>query len=237
MAVLSTRAVAATVAALTLRVRRLIGDTESEEANQRWSDTDIRSAIDDTLAHMYTQVASSDPSGFLQFTDLTYTASALSVTLPAGIEGQSIYKVEDIDDAALPVYLAYRSPVEINRFSDEHGWTLDVTQSAFSAGTTVSTQAIAVRPIPSAARLLRIYTLAPFIPVSAAATPTTDQHTMSLGHEELITLGSAIRLQEIDNEVPSGRRERHGELWEHYIKTAARHQGPVYVRNTRILLN
>lgn len=223
MAVLATRAVAATIANLTLRVRRMIGDTDSTEANQRFSDADIRAEIDHMMAQMYSEVSNSDPSGFLQVDDMTYTASALSVAIPtaADIEGNSIYKIEDITDATAPLYIAPRSIDQLNRFSDETGWALQG-------------HAIALRPIPTSARTLRIYTLAPFIPTT---TTTSDQHALNINHEELICLGAAVRLQEVDNQVPVTRMQRLQQLWDLYQRCAARVIGPTYIKNTRVLLN
>lgn len=202
----------------------MLGDTDTDTNNQRWSDTDIRAAIDDMLAEMYVVASSQDPSGFLVATDLTYTASARSTALPAGIEAANIYKVENIDDTSAPVYLSYRSVLDLNRFSDEHGWSLEG-------------QSLCLRPVPTGARTLRIYTLAPYVPQSSAATPSTDQHAAPVNHEELICLGAATALQETDNEVSVTRPARLAKLWERYEMSVSRYSGPTYVRNTRILLN
>lgn len=222
MAVLSVKAVAATVANLTSRVRRMVGDTDSDTNNQRWLDADIRAEIDHQLAQMYSEVASMDPSGFLQTTTMSYTADASNspVALPTGLEGNSIYKVEDYTDSSAPLYFPYRSVLELSRFRDERGWSL--------VG-----NAIVISPQPVTTATLRIYTLAPFIPTTST---TTDQHSLSINHEELICLGAAIRLQENDNEIPLTRISRYQTLWEQYQKTAARYIGRKYVRNTRKLV-
>lgn len=225
MTVLVTRAVAATVANLVTRARRLLGDTETTSTLQRWSDTDIRQAIDDMLAQMYVEISNQDPSGYLQTYDMTYTAAAEAVAIPvaAGIEGNSIYKIEDVTNTSTPIYQAWCSPQDFHRFTDEFGWTL-------------RGNSILLNPIPTAVKTLRIYTLAPYIPVSNAATPATDQHASSINHEALITTGAALILQEVDGEVSPGRPERVAWLWEQFQRSASRYIGPVYVRNTRILM-
>lgn len=236
MALLTTRAVAATVSTLITKVRRLIGDTDTTTTNQRWSDSDILAMVDDMLAEMYVLVTENDPSGFLQTSDMTYTADALAVALPSGIAANNIYKVEKVDDQTAPVFLRHRNYLDINEYTDERGWCLGA-MAIDSAGTATAAPggAIALRPIPTAATALRIYTLAPYIPVSGSAAQSTDQHALSINHEELITLGAAIRLQEVDNEVPPTRLPRFQTLWDQYEKTVNRYSGRQYVANTRVL--
>lgn len=106
--------------------------------------------------------------------------------LPDEINGSSIYKVEDFSNTSAPIYYPYRSLLNFNRFTDEFGWTL-------------IGNSIALSPKPTSAKTLRIYSLAPFVPVSGSADTDTDQHALSINHEELICLGAAIRLQEVDN--------------------------------------
>lgn len=222
MAILTTVAAAATVSTLRAKVRTLVGDTSSVSALQRFSDLMVDRAIDDTLAHLYMEWASEDPSGFLTSDDLTYTASATSVALTAGREAHQIYRVEDVTTSSDPVLLDYLNPLDAEKFSDSYGWTL-------------KGNAIVLVPVPTSNKTLRIWSLKPFVPVTGAATPTTDQHSLSINHEELITLGAAIRLQEIDDEVPPTRLLRYEQLWQQYLKTIDRYRGPTYVRNSRII--
>lgn len=237
MAILTSRATAATVNALITKVRRAVGDTDSDTNNQRWSSSDILAEMDHCIAEMYVEATGGDPSGFLLATDMTYTASARSVALPTGLEGSQIYKIEDVTTQTSPTYVTYRPVDQVDRFGDEDGWSLQA-QAINDAGTITQAPggAIALRPIPSAATTLRVYTIGNFLPVSTAATPSTDQHPMNVNNEELIVLGTAIRLQEIDNEVPVTRIMRHQKLWEAYQVTCSRVKGPVYVKPTRILL-
>lgn len=224
MAILTDRAVAATVDALVLKVRRMIGDTDSSTANQRWSDADVRAAIDDMLAQMYAQASSGDPGSFLTYIDVMYAANARQVALDDEILGASIYKVEDVTEATAPRFIPFRPSLVENRFSDEAGWTLDADNT------------IALRPVPGSAKTLRVYLLDVFVPLADAADTDSDQHAWSIGHEELIALGAAIRLQEVDQEVPATRLSRYQQLWDLYVQSINRYMGPVYVRNSRILL-
>jgi hypothetical protein len=219
--VLTQVAVAATVDALVTKVRRYIGDTSMVDTLQRFSATDIMAAIDDMLAQMYAEIASADASGFLRSTDMTYTASADREPLPAGYEGDQIYRVEDLTTVGAPAFLAYLGPLDARKFTDSYGWTLEGN-------------AIVLIPKPTEVRTLRLWSLAPFVPVSDSATPSSDQHSLSMNHEELIALGAAIRLQEIDDEVPASRLVRFQQLWDLYTRTCEKYRGPVYVRSSRI---
>lgn len=228
MTVVSTRAVAATVATLTVRVRRSIGDGSAISGNQRWSDDDIRSAIDDQLREMWVEASGQDPSGALLSGTMTYTADAETVAIPTsvdpagyGIQGNQLYRVEDYTTPAAPSALEYIDPLTAANFDDLEGW--------FLAGTSIG-----LRPIPETAKVLRIWWLANPILIGTTTAPTQDQHPFGVQHEELITLGAAIRLQEIDEE-PIGltRQKRYDRLMERYTASCARYRGPTYVRSVR----
>lgn len=224
MAVYTTKAVAATVAQLITRVRRLLGDGSTTAGNQRWSDTDIRQAIDDMIAQMYVESADGDPGSFLLSGTMTYTAESESVAIPTsvdpasvGIYANQIYKVEEIDSTGHPIFLPYINPHEITKFSDQSGWT-------------ILGDNIALRPQPTKAKTLRLWWLANFTPTSST---TSDQHKMSVNHEQLISLGAAIMLQEIDDEVPASRLLRYNQLWDAYSRSCQRLKGRIYVSPTR----
>jgi hypothetical protein len=220
MALLTSPASAAAVSALITRVRRMVSDTDSDTDNQRWSDTDIRDAIDGMLAQMYAEWTSRDPSGFITTADITYTADSEQIALADALSGMNIYKIEDVT-GDLNTFIPYRSLLELNRYADEHGWSLQGAN-------------IALRPVPTGTRTLRVYALSNYIPTTAT---TSDTHPMPVTHEELICIGAAIRLQENDNEVPPTRLGRYVGLWEQFQKTAARYVGRSYVKSTRILKN
>lgn len=223
MAILTTRATAATVSTLTTRTRRMLQDTSATTGNQRWSDSDIRAALDDSIAQLYSAWRDLNPGPHMASTNLSIAADAETTALPSGLEANAIYRVEDITESSVPIYLDYRDPIDIDRFQDAVGWTL-------------LGNALALRPKPGSAKTLRLWYLAWYIPISGAATPSTDQHALPVDHEELIALGAAIRLQENDGEVSSTRMERFHSLWDAYLRSCDRVRGPVYVRNTRISL-
>lgn len=223
MATLVTAKTAATISQLIVKVRRLIGDGSTVAGNQRWANSDIQDAIDSMLAQMWTELYGEDPSGFLRTVTMTYTAELDMVVIPTGVEGQSIIRVEDYDNPSLPVYLDYRDHVDTDRFGDQFGWSL------FGGS-------IAVRPIPTAAKTLRIFLIANFPAISGSSSISTDQHAFSVNHEELVTLGAAIRLQEIDEEISKSRLLRYQQLYDQFTRTASRIRGPLYVRSSRLLL-
>lgn len=225
MTMLTTPAAAATVSALTTRVRTMIGDTSTATDMQRWADALIRQAIDDMIAQMYMEVASWDPSGFLTYDNLTYVANndPNGTALPAGRERYPIYRVEDITVSGFPAHLDFLNPMDAQEFGDAYGWTFEGDR-------------IVLVPEPTSARTLRIWSLKPFIPTANASTPATDQHALSINHEELIALGAAIRLQEVDDEVSPSRQLRYEQLWQLYQKTLDRYWGSTYVRSARKIL-
>lgn len=222
MTMLTTPVAAATVTALRNRVRAMIGDTSTTSAMQRWSDTLIDKAIDDMMAQMYMEVASWDASGFLTYDTLAYVSgnNPAGTALPTGRERYPIYRVEDSTTAGTPIPLDFVNPIDSAMYADSFGWTLEGDR-------------IVLIPEPSTTTQLRIWSIKPFVPVTGASTPSTDQHALSLNHEELIALGAAIRLQEVDDEVSPSRQLRYEQLWQLYQKTLDRYWGPTYVRATR----
>lgn len=225
MAILTTPATAATVTALIGRVRTAVGDTQASAAGQKYSNTDILRAIDDTIAEMTAEMYE-DAGPFLEEENLTYTANARLVSLTGARIGSAIYKVEDIDNVLAPEFIDYVDALDLDKDDFQNGWTFIGNQ-------------IALRPIPTAAKTLRISYLRYYIPISGSAAPSTDQHSMSVNHEEVIVIGAAIRLQEIDDEVPPMRYRRYyGDastpgLWKKFLVYALKFRGPAYIRDTR----
>lgn len=220
MAVLTTVAVAATVNTLLTRLRLAIGDTQAQASGQKFSDTQLRMFLDDMLAQMWAELYE-DAGPMLAETTLTYTANARSVAIAYPLNANTIYKVEDIDNVTSPRFIDYYGVIDMDRDDFESGWTL-------------IGEAIALRPIPGAAKSLRISYLRNYVPISGSATPSTDQHNMPANHEEYLVIGAAIRAQEIDDEVPNSRLLRYTELKKNFQTYALRVRAPSYVRDTRL---
>lgn len=218
MAIVFVAATAATLSTLQTRVRRVLGDTDTSAANQRWSDTEITDAINLELMKMGTELGIKAGSGYaLAETTMTYTAAATSVTLPTGPRTQGIYSVEDITEGAT-------SPTLL------HFNAMDSPQNAYGQiRWGLLGDGIALRPAPSSARTLRIrYVREPYV-ISASG----DQAPFPVGNEELISLGAAIRLARTDEEGMAGLREDYNDHWLRFLATAKRMRGRKMVRNDR----
>lgn len=234
MTVVSNAAAAANVTTLRRRVRRLTGDNSSSSTRQRWSDADIDQAVIDQMFAMYAELAI-EPAAFLTSTTLAYTATSESVTLPAAVQAAPIHKVEDYSDTNNIFELLYISPQNAETYvQNDPLAVLTWTRRGNS---------IFYIPKPTEAKTLRIwYTNNPLTPYDAtqydaSGNPTisdaTSQQPYPIAHEELITVGAAIRLQEEDDEIPPNRLLRYQELWDRFKKQSRYNQGRRRVANVR----
>lgn len=228
MAIIYGAAAPLTVNQLIAAVRNMVGDTETVASNQRWSDAQVVEAINWELKKMGGQLGINDAGPALADASLNYPADTTSVALPDGPRSQPIYMVEDVTAANRPILLHRLSPLEANRFMDPI-----VGDVVAEPGYAIIGDTLHMRPIPGAAKTLRLrYVRAPYV-VSTTGTPSTDQHPVAVQSEETIVLGACIRLQEVDDEVPPGRRERYEDAWMRFLAGAARYRGPRYVRRNR----
>lgn len=211
-------ATALTMSDLLTAVRRAVGDIETSTGNQRFTNEEIFAAIDFSLAEMWTRLQTKNAAGRLQSHTLTYDASSESEPLPDGIEANSIYKVEDYTDSTQPLMYDYVAVEDLNRPRNRPAWTLQ-------------NGSIYLWPRPTDGKTLRIWTAA-YFPRTADA-DLTDTHALPVNHEELIVLGAAIRLQEIDDEAPPARIERKAELMKLFVESSGRIKARTYVSNVR----
>lgn len=227
MAVQFDAATALTYNQLIQRVRDFTGDEDSTAANQRWSDARIAREMNDELRKMYIQMGLSQSTGAISSVNLTYTASSQSVALPEQASTSPIVRVEDITNSSLPVPLSFVPQHDIEKYNNTR---TDVQY--YTRVWTVLDEEIAVRPVNDAAITLRIWTMrVPYILDGAAA--STDQSPIMPGLEELITLGAAIRLLEVDDELTPVRLARYVDLWGRFLAVCTKFKGPQMVRNNR----
>lgn len=228
MAITTTRATAARIDTIITRVRRTIGDTETTAANQRWSDSEIIEAVNFELLKMATEAQINDPEPALESTTLSY--SGLSTALPSAVDGSSIFMVEDYSETNSPVRLDYVSVLDLDT---------DYIDSSFYGGRkrwSIQGANIVVRP--KSDLTLRIWYVAPPY-IIQTSTPTgeasdsSDQHSQFVAHEELISLGAALRLQENDDEIPRNRFERYIDHWRRFQADLRKNSAPIYVRRNR----
>lgn len=229
MTVLETRAAALTITDLRIRVRDLTGDVDTNTANQRWSDAKIDRAISDMIAWMYVQL-SIDPAVYSLSTTMTYTASAETTALPAETHSNGIIKVEDLDDTLSPHLMRRVSFQDLETFTDttHAGW---LVRPSF-VWTLVGIN-IAVRPKPLVAKSLRIWYIANPWTIIGAAAPSTDQQPMSVAFEELLSLGAAVKLFRVDDEVPPQFLSDLAEMKDDFKIFAQRYLGPRRIRSRR----
>lgn len=230
MAVVSTEAVPSSITTLRKRVRRATTDRNTDTARQRWSDADVDQAIIDMLFQMYAEMnlATTD---FIKTSTVTYTANADSYTLADGLQTNLIYAIEDVTQPLAPILLGELEPAEAD--------ALGSPSITFSLYWFHMPGAIALRPIPSMDRQIKIFFMSnPMTPYTydSSGNPTTtatNQHPYPVQHEELIVIGAAVRLQEEINAVPDTRMRRFNDLWEQFVRFANANGGPARVTQKR----
>lgn len=214
MAILTTRAVAATVTVLAGRVRKKVGDRDSI----RFTNADVYEAIDVALQWMHNEMNAAQP--MTTTSDVTYTGDARSVAFPAGVTAQQVYYVLDVTDSDNPIYVEWSEPEQLEKHPHDQCWSIVAGE-------------LAMRPVPSEARTLRLHVVSNYIPISGAATPSTDQHAAPVNFESLIELLAATDLQESDEEIPKHRLERIAELKQQFLIFAEQFRGRSYVTDVR----
>lgn len=227
MAVITTQAAAETIANLITRTRRALGDTSTITANQRWSDAEIIDAMNLELYKMSAEWGLGNSEQAMTSTTLTYTAGSNTVALPSGPDVNPIFMVENYTDTNHPYRLQHVSFLEANSGSRDYE-----IRSSGGLFWSRAGSSIAVRPVSNAGITLRIWYLrAPY--GTSTSYGGTDQQPWPVQHEELISLGAAIRLQEVDDELPQSRLMRYDDLWKRFSASKNFNRGPVYVRRTR----
>jgi len=227
MAVITSEAAAETIGNLITRIRRAVGDTDSTTANNRWADAEIIDAMNLELFKMSAEWGLGNSAQAMTSTTLTYTAGADSVALPSGPDVNPIFMVEDYTDTNNPVRIEFSSILEADRYYLDSSYVNSKGFRWSRAGAN-----IAIRPQADAGMTLRIWYLrAPY--GTSTSYGGTDQQPWPVQHEELISLGAAVRLQEVDDEVPRGRVERYTDLWNRFVRAKSQHKGPVYIRKNR----
>lgn len=219
MAILSTRAVAATIARLITLIRKAIGDRNAD----RWSNADIRDFMDPVFAWMHSKMQSAQPMAHTTDIEVSYTASAQLTALPTGMEGNQIYSVEDITDPDHPIFKEWIEPVEIDKHGTRTGWSLRNGQ-------------IALRPVPSDARTLRVKVLANWFTVAAVTdeSSASDQHAYPVNFEELIWLRPALTMKAIDGDpITQYEQVRLAQLEADFLAFADKSRNQKYIPNTR----
>lgn len=228
MAITTTNASAASIAKLVTRVRRSTGDVSTTAANQRFSDTDIVDSINLELMKMQTEMGINNPEPYLTSTTINYSGQLTD--LPATLEASQIFLVEEYDDPDRPLRMDYISPLDLDRHVTDFQYVGGRKRWSILGGN------IAVRPVENLT--IRVWYLQNPLVIAEGIgglgyQASSDQHSLFVQHEELISLGAAIRLQEIDEEIPAGRIQRYQDLFFRFLADLRKNKGPVYVRRNR----
>ena len=227
MAIISTEASAETIGNLITRIRRAVGDTETLSANQRWTDAEVIDAMNLEMFKMSAELGIGNIAAVLSSTTMTYTASSDSVALPSGPDVNAIFMVEDYRDSDNPIRLDFASVLDADVY-DVNSAHLALRGIRWSR----RGSSLVIRPKPAADMTLRIWYIRPPFGTSTSYSGT-DQQPFPVHYEELISVGAAIRLQEVDGEIPSGRVERYVELWSRFVRSKYQNKGPISVRRNR----
>lgn len=173
------------------QVREKVGDNNAT----RYTSAQINQALNDAMKEMYT-VLGRDIGGVLATANLTYAAGAESQALDDSYAAAPIYRVEDFSDTNNPLLLDYVSPSEIETYRGSEAANLNNLEYLPRMRWSLLGEAIVVRPLPNAALTLRIS----YHPASWVVTADSDQHPFFYNFEELIVIGAAYRLLEVDGE-------------------------------------
>ncbi len=216
--ILTTKALASTLTQVITRVRDHVGDPNGE----RHTSARILREIDGMAQVMHTEASAEDPRPFLATESLTLIPGADSTPLPPGLVTAPIFSVEDVTDPNLPIFIDHADPEHLDRFYDGVSFRWALVGGA-----------IAIRPAPSTAKTLRLRYVAEFVRASTSTANDYDQLPIAPKHEELLSLGAAIALDETGSQVPAPRVQRFEFLWALFQKTHNRTPGREYVQNVR----
>lgn len=232
VAITTAQATSSTVVQLQNKVRFAVADVDTVSANQRFSDAQINYAINFELAKMASELGLHSQGSFIESASLTYSGS--STALPAGPATQPILFVEDITSGNA-VRLEQISVLDTDKLADDQSFAFGAATYAWH----LLGDSIAIRPEPGSTLSLRVwYFREPYVfnlDSNGDEVTATDQQPFPVQHEELLVLGAAIRLQEVDEEIPGGRMQRYDDLWFRFVQTSARARGVQYVRSNRRL--
>lgn len=218
------RATPATYANLAERVRFKAGDGLAT----KFTSAAIYREMRDMLSRIYNAMGVT-PSWTLQSYDLPYTGGADSTLLDTDNFSSPIDHVIDISNTSAPVILKEVSPSQIESY---RATTTVSPTLAVRSVYAIMGSSIALRPVPAGGKTLRIWIVGNFL-FNETSDPTVDQHPYPVNHEELIVLGTAMKLMSIDGSATDDQRMELADLWETFHRDIGSQQGPRDVQNVR----
>ena len=225
------RRAAETLALIRTRVRDETGDTDT--ADPRYTDANIDRAVSDQLAEMANELAIKYPGEALLRVNLNYPGTN-PVDLPAAVEAESIYRVDDVTNSQLAIQIEYVSPLEGDEWDPGYvpAGRRRFRYTLLGPTTDHRTYRIQLYPAPGSygARTLRIsYIASPYVFDGTAG----DTQPFSPRWAELIGVGAAIRLMSRDEEATTQQMMRHMTLWQQFTSLSRRQRGPQRIRRRR----
>lgn len=226
------RQTAQTVTTLRTLIARETGDLASDGTAQhvRWPTGEVDQALNYQLLEMGNDMAGAHPGDALLNQNLSYSGST-PVDLPSSVVAETIYRVDDITAANIPVQLQYVSPLELDDYNpgETFGGAYRYKYTLLGASTNATTYRIQVFPIPTGTLTLRIWYVAPpYVPGAAA-----DSVPLSPKWLEFVALGSALRLLSRDDEATLQQLGRYERLRKQWQESNRRQRGPQRIRKAR----
>ncbi len=228
----ASRKSAETLSNLRSRVLREVGDPDGDRWNADGAYTDVDEAINNQLVEMGNQMAASFPGEALLRASFSYSEDSAPVEMPSSIGAESIYKVEDVSSANLPINIEYISPLAVEDYDpgEVFGSYYKFRYTLLGpSGTDVDAYRIQLYPKATGSMTLRVsYIDAPFV-ISASG----DEAPMSPRWTETIALGAALKLLRRDGEATDIQIMQYQNLWGAFVTQSQRQRGPKRIRKRR----
>ena len=232
------RATAAAVSTLLAGVRAELVDpatnpdnTAIPEAARGYTDAAIYAGLNLMIKQMGTEMTGHHAGESLVPVDLTYPANSEAEDLPAGVAASEIFKVEDRTVSTAPVIITGIGPTEITQWEGSS----PLYQRGRKVYTLVSNSdgdyQIAIRPNGSAISARIWYCAFPLI-VTDPDTGDVDL-LLSARWDELLMVGTAVKLKSRVDDVPDQMLARFNDLWDQFLKYSMRVRGPRRIRQAR----
>ena len=183
------RSISETLLEMRGRVRLEVNDADS--LSQRWTNTEVNQAINDSVRFLIREKSNRDPGELLQYEDLTYSGKWFALGTTIG--GASILKVEVIDSPDNPTIVEY---VPITILETIKGATWSSPVKVYSLSGDSDERKIGIRASSGSSFEIRVWYL------SEALTAVADGDPMPLQPVwlRLVQLHAAKSLRSIEGE-------------------------------------
>lgn len=228
------RAAASTITDMITRARVYLGDRATTPGGgtnptgfRRWSDTEITDHLNNALIWMGTEMQLQFQGDALTYADLTYTepAGEDGMDLPAGVDANAIYEVEDRTNDFVET-VRYVSHDELKQFDRDVSLVGDGYRYAYTLIDRGLVHGIMMRPIPQTSRTLRIWYAA--TPIVAGA--TSDSPLVTARWRDFVAQKAALALLAAENELPIELFAAFKDNERQFRAFCARRRGPTRIK-------